>query len=867
MSSPGENGHQRGTGQAPMGLAKADAGAAGGPAIAEKWAVCCSGGGIRSAAYCLGAMQGLQRDGGPLARANWLVGVSGGSYIAASRALVAHDLSAAGDPSGQPAYAPGTAEERNLRLDTRYIAPNGATVLAGVLSLLLGAVVTAVLVLAPVYAIAHAWGWLLRWQQVAVPSGRYAISAGVTDAGWWLPCVIMAGITLALFAWWWLTLVPYPIRHGDGRGSRPWWAFLGPDDRDRGANRATVLSWAAILAAGMAVAMLAVPPLVSWLTSDSGPAGMLARAIGFGARPAWSLSALAGFVAAVAAVAKYVQGGVAKWNATVGAANAQAGPQPGLAARLAGWLRQRLTPWLASAFVVLLGLVLALWWTVDGIRTGLTVAQFLEVLAALAVVLFTRACVDVNRLSMHDFYRWRLADAFAVTRRAAQERDPVRARELFDEAAAVCLSELRGSSGPADAPGLVICATANINAAREVPRGQDGFCVAFDPDHVTLRRERGLEKGSARAGTADYEALVGKRRYALFDVSAISGAAVSPLMGSATMHSYRLLFTFTNIRLGVWVPHPACVRDARAVLDRIDDLAQGKKIEPGTLRAQLRQLRRTDKDAGQGDDRAWAYRPLPLLLWYLSPHPLWSRQPAKNRQREARLWAYVLDLRLRGRAAGWLWYRMMQPTLGLLWDEAAGKLSYRSTWMYVTDGGHYDNLGLVEALRRGADRIVVLDASGDKVDSWFTLGGAIALARADAGVEITLDPTTMWEPGLRPGQVARPWAHGVFTRQDPDPESDLPRQGQIWVCKLGWWNGAPWDVQAYARSHQDFPCDSTLEQSYDAAEFEAYQELGMAAALGAASQCEPPLRLAPAAGLGADSDREPVPVLTGSQGQ
>jgi hypothetical protein len=187
--------------------------------------------------------------------------------------------------------------------------------------------------------------------------------------------------------------------------------------------------------------------------------------------------------------------------------------------------------------------------------------------------------------------------------------------------------------------------------------------------------------------------------------------------------------------------------------------------------------------------------------------------------------------------------------------------------MYVTDGGHYDNLGLVEALRRGADRIVVLDASGDKVDSWFTLGGAIALARADAGVEITLDPTTMWEPGLRPGQVARPWAHGVFTRQDPDPESDLPRQGQIWVCKLGWWNGAPWDVQAYARSHQDFPCDSTLEQSYDAAEFEAYQELGMAAALGAASQCEPPLRLAPAAGLGADSDREPVPVLTGSQGQ
>ena len=47
--------------------------------------------------------------------------------------------------------------------------------------------------------------------------------------------------------------------------------------------------------------------------------------------------------------------------------------------------------------------------------------------------------------------------------------------------------------------------------------------------------------------------------------------------------------------------------------------------------------------------------------------------------------------------------------------------------MCVTDGGHYDNLGLVEALQRapalGVTHILVLDASGDKADTWFTLGG------------------------------------------------------------------------------------------------------------------------------------------------
>ena len=46
--------------------------------------------------------------------------------------------------------------------------------------------------------------------------------------------------------------------------------------------------------------------------------------------------------------------------------------------------------------------------------------QLLPVGVALAVMLLTRVAVNVNRLSMHDFYRWRLADAFAVTRRAAR---------------------------------------------------------------------------------------------------------------------------------------------------------------------------------------------------------------------------------------------------------------------------------------------------------------------------------------------------------------------------------------------------------------------------------------------------------------
>jgi hypothetical protein len=852
MTSQQENGHQPGHDPAALVPEQAGAATAGGPAAEEKWAVCCSGGGIRSASYCLGAIQGLQQDDGLLRRAKWILGVSGGSYIAASRALVAHGLSSAKEnPDTEPAYASGTPEERNLRLDTRYIAPDGAVVLVGVLSLLLGVIVTFVLALAPVYALAHAWGWLLRWQGVAVPSGKHAIRATVTAPGWWLPSVIMAGITLLLFVFWWLTLHPYGIR----RTSAPWWAWLTPDDRDRGTSRAKSVTAAAVLTAGLAAAMLAVPPLISWLTRSTGPAGTIAHFLGFGARPTWSLAALAGLISAVAAVAKYCQAGLAKWNAMAGAPKGQSASQPGLPAQLAGWIRQRLTPWLASAAVVLCGLVLAVLWTSDGARAGFTSAQLWPVIAALAVMVMARIGVNVNRLSMHDFYRWRLADAFAVTRQAAAEQDPVQARMLFDQASATRLSELRDSSGAADEPGLVICGTANINAAREVPPGQDGFCIAFDADHVTLRHERGLKKESAQALTSDYEALVGKRRCTLFDVSAISGAAISPLMGAATRRAYRILFTFTNVCLGVWLPHPSVVHDARELLGEpaAEPLEQAEKRN---RRKQVMRLLRQADQAHDRQDRWWAYRPLLLLLWYLSPHPGWDRRPETNHQRETRLWAYVLDLRVSELTAGALWYRVMQPTLGLLWAEAAGQLSYRDTWMYATDGGHYDNLGLVEALHRGADRIVVLDASGDKVDTWSTLGGAIALARADAGVAIELNPTTMWRPGLASGQVIQPWAYGTFTR--PQPEPGLPRQGQIWVCKLGWWDGAPWDVLAYARSHPTFPCDSTLEQLYDAVEFEAYHQLGAAAVLGAAQSCEPPLQREPVPGAAPGAQAGPA---------
>jgi hypothetical protein len=204
-----------------------------------------------------------------------------------------------------------------------------------------------------------------------------------------------------------------------------------------------------------------------------------------------------------------------------------------------------------------------------------------------------------------------------------------------------------------------------------------------------------------------------------------------------TRQAYRILLTLTNVRLGVWLPHPAVVAAAHRELE-------------------LQQSGEHRRDRGR--------TALGLLLWYAWPlHGRWSNDTEKAGGREARLWAYVLKMRQTRKRMSGFFYHVMQPTLGLLWAEAVGHTSYRSTWVCVSDGGHYDNLGLVEALKRGAKNIVVLDASGDSVHTWFTLGGAFALARVDAGIDIELNPTDMCPKPLSPGEVKQSWAAGTFS--------------------------------------------------------------------------------------------------------
>jgi len=151
--------------------------------------------------------------------------------------------------------------------------------------------------------------------------------------------------------------------------------------------------------------------------------------------------------------------------------------------------------------------------------------------------------------------------------------------------------------------------------------------------------------------------------------------------------------------------------------------------------------------------------------------------------------------------------------------EAVGRTQINDRWIYVSDGGHYENLGLVEALRRRPRRLLVLDASGDVQDEFTALGAAVATARMDLQVEIDVDPGPMSTPDDGCAKTSAIRANARW----PLPNGACT---EIIFGKLVVTQDLPWDAKSYALQHPEFPLLSTGQQLYGEYDFEAYRILG-----------------------------------------
>jgi Patatin-like phospholipase len=163
-------------------------------------------------------------------------------------------------------------------------------------------------------------------------------------------------------------------------------------------------------------------------------------------------------------------------------------------------------------------------------------------------------------------------------------------------------------------------------------------------------------------------------------------------------------------------------------------------------------------------------------------------------------------------------FQLIAELFGLTDDEAK--------YVYLSDGGHFENLGLYELVKRRCKYIIVCDADADGSYAFGDVGNAIRKCREDLGVEISLttDQLAPQTTGEDAGFSQWHWAVGTIDYSLVDPHQTGP--GIIAYLKTSLTGDESADVLNYHRVHPDFPHQTTAEQWFTESQFESYRCLG-----------------------------------------
>jgi hypothetical protein len=355
--------------------------------------------------------------------------------------------------------------------------------------------------------------------------------------------------------------------------------------------------------------------------------------------------------------------------------------------------------------------------------------------------------IGPNSNSLHRLYRDRLSRAFLFARSpdATLAVDP----DGFKFSALKPFGVVNTApAGPATrnwtqaaayAPYLLVNTAINLEASRELnKRGRNADTFIFSPLHVGSR-------ATGYVDTADMEARVSD--LTLGTAMATSGAAASANMGVNTIKLLTFSLSLLNIRLGYWLANPARL---------------------GSLQS---------------------------------------------------------------------WFTRWRSNIGTLYfaAETAGRLDENQLNVYLTDGGHIENLGIYELLRRKCKVILAVDAEADPDMTFPSLVSLQVLARIDLGVRIELPwqrlqqaaiavtSSKLYGPDALPGPNGPHAAIGIIRYSDSET-------GVLIYIKSSLSGDENDYVLDYKRRNPSFPHETTIDQFFSEEQFEAYRALGFHAA-------------------------------------
>ncbi len=166
-------------------------------------------------------------------------------------------------------------------------------------------------------------------------------------------------------------------------------------------------------------------------------------------------------------------------------------------------------------------------------------------------------------------------------------------------------------------------------------------------------------------------------------------------------------------------------------------------------------------------------------------------------------------------------------SVGPMIAEAFGLTNDTSPYVYLSDGGHFENLGLYEMVLRRCHFIVVSDAGEDPACSFADLGGAVRKIRIDLGIPLEFDEINIFARGgdAGPNLKGRPAAVGRI--RYPLVDGDAAEDGVLVYLKPACYGNEPRDIYEYFKSNETFPHESTGDQFFTESQFESYRMLGV----------------------------------------
>ena len=158
-------------------------------------------------------------------------------------------------------------------------------------------------------------------------------------------------------------------------------------------------------------------------------------------------------------------------------------------------------------------------------------------------------------------------------------------------------------------------------------------------------------------------------------------------------------------------------------------------------------------------------------------------------------------------------------------QEALGVTTDNKDYVYLSDGGHFENLGLFEMVRRRCHLIVAVDAGCDPQFAYEDLGNAVRKISIDLNVPIDFKLLKMVaRHSSSPPNGGGTGSYCALASIQYREAGAKP--GLLLYIKPGYYGEEPAPVRSYASLNLAFPHKSTSDQWFGESQFEAYRALG-----------------------------------------